>query len=51
MVNINWKQLCSAIKTFETPANVSEGDVAIIGGYKFVYKNGEWIEKEPANEG
>jgi hypothetical protein len=50
MVNISWEGMCSALKAFETPANVSEGDIAIIHRHKFVYQNGEWIEKEPIND-
>ena len=38
--------MVNAVKMFEVPANVAEGTTAIIHGHKFVYKNGEWIEKE-----
>jgi hypothetical protein len=46
MVNVDWESLLNAVKMFEVPANVTEGDTAIIHGHKFVYKNGQWIEKE-----
>lgn len=38
------------MKMFKRPIEVSEGDWAIVDGVQFVYKNGEWVEKEIKEE-
>lgn len=47
---IDYEKIAKALDIFKTPIKVQEGDWAIIEGVQYLYRNGEWIIKEPPKD-